>query len=281
MKKIITIMVIISIIIISTLAIIRNNKVSIKDSAEQNQNENKLGSDKMPSYYNEKYSTRYEDYAKQKPNLSIEEIVKQVNIGLDHKHYTNTKVTPYPNKSYILVNKYISLPNNYIPNNLDNLDTSYSRSGMKLVKNAKDMLEKMVEQAKNDGYTIRVMSSYRNYDYQVKLYNEYKRADGEEEADKYSARPGFSEHQTGLCIDIDDGIKPYTSFAKSESYKWMQNNSYKYGFIERYPQDKEQITGYNYEAWHYRYVGKNIAKYIHDNNITFDEYYVMFIENKK
>lgn len=280
MKKKLIITIIILIIIIPTLSIIRNSKVSIKEESTKN-SQNKLGSAKMPNYYHENYSTRYKNYSKNNSNLSLEEVITRVNIGLDHKYYTNTKITPYPNKTHILINKYIKLPNNYIPDNLENLDTSYSRDGMKLVKVAKDMLEKMVNQAKNDGYIIRVMSSYRSYDYQVKLYNEYKRADGEKEADKYSARPGFSEHQTGLCIDIDDGIKPYTSFAKSKSYKWMQNNSYKYGFIERYPEGKEHITGYDYEAWHYRYVGKNIAKYIHDNSITFDEYYVMFIENNK
>ena len=138
----------------------------------------------------------------------------------------------------------------------------------------------MFKAAQKDNIKIRVMSSYRDYLYQIKLYNKYKTEDKEENVDKYSARPGYSEHQTGLCVDIDDTVLPYDSFENSKSYKWMQNNSYKYGFIERYPKGKEDITGYSYEAWHYRYVGKKIAKYIHDYNITFDEYYVKFIEKK-
>ena len=173
------------------------------------------------------------------------------------------------------------MENDYIPENLEDLDTSYSRSGMKLVKSAKDSLEKMIESAKNDGYTIRVMSSYRSYNYQVNLYNRYVNTDGKEAADTYSARPGFSEHQTGLCVDIDDSKINYTNFEKSESFKWMQENAHLYGFILRYPEDKTEITGYTYESWHYRYVGKEIATYIKKHNITFDEYYVKFIENKK
>ena len=135
----------------------------------------------------------------------------------------------------------------------------------------------MYYDAKKEGYNIRIMSSYRSYNYQEKLYNNYKNKEGKEEADKYSARPGFSEHQTGLCVDIDDKNLNYEDFYKSSSYEWMINNSYKYGFILRYPKDKENITGYIYESWHYRYVGIDIAKYIHDNNITFDEYYSKYI----
>ena len=230
------------------------------------------------SYYKNEYKSRYSQFAKKNPNLPMEDVITRVNIGLDNKYYTHTKISQHLNKIYILVNKYTFLPDNYIPNNLEFLDTTYSREGMSLVKVAKVNFEKMYEAAKKDGIKIRVMSSYRDYLYQIKLYNKYKQEDGEENADKYSARPGFSEHQTGLCVDIDNGVLPYDSFEKSNSYKWMLDNSYKYGFIERYPRDKEDITGYIYEAWHYRYVGKKIAKYIHDYGITFDEYYVRFIE---
>ena len=140
------------------------------------------------------------------------------------------------------------------------------------------MLEIMVHEARKEGYDIRVMSSYRSYQYQEKLYNDYVAVDGKEEADAYSARPGFSEHQTGLAVDIDNNLLPYTSFEQTKTYTWMINNCYKYGFILRYPKDKEEITGYNYESWHYRYVGKDIAKYIRTHNITFDEYYIKFID---
>ncbi len=231
-------------------------------------------------YFRDEHLDRYIAYQEKNPSLKTEDIIKRVNIGLDKSYYEETKKTPYHNKDYILVNKYISMEDNYIPNHLEDLDLSYSRSGMKLVHTAKTALEKMVTAAKEEGYMIRVMSSYRSYNYQVNLYNKYVQNDGKEAADTYSARPGYSEHQTGLCIDIDDGIVNYTDFEQSKSFKWMQENAHKYGFILRYPKDKSEITGYTYESWHYRYVGKKIASYIKKHNITFDEYYVMFIENK-
>ena len=123
------------------------------------------------------------------------------------------------------------------------------------------------------------MSSYRSYDYQVNLYNNYVKSDGKDAADTYSARPGFSEHQTGLAVDIYNKELPYTSFEETKEFEWMQKNAYKYGFILRFPKDKVNITGYQYEAWHYRYVGKKAAKYIHDHNITLEEYYIKKVEN--
>ncbi len=250
--------------------------VPVKKANNKNIEENSKV--KKYPYYKKEYKKRYKTYQLLNPNLKFEKVIIKVNIGLDQKPYTNTKPADKLNKTNILVNKYRSLNPEYTPNNLVDLDPSYSRNGMKLVKFAKDMLEIMVHDAKKEGYDIRVMSSYRSYQYQEKLYNDYVAVDGKEEADTYSARPGFSEHQTGLAIDIDNNLLPYTSFEQTKTYTWMINNCYKYGFILRYPKDKEEITGYNYESWHYRYVGKDIAKYIHTHNITFDEYYIKFID---
>ena len=168
----------------------------------------------------------------------------------------------------------------YVPDNLEDISTNYSRSGMRLVSSAKDAFETLAEQALKDNKKVIAMSSYRSYQYQVNLYNRYVTNEGVNAADTYSARPGYSEHQTGLCVDVYDGVIDYTNFEKSDSYNWMMDNAYKYGFILRYPKGKENITGYQYESWHYRYVGKKIAKYIHDNDITFDEYYVRQIADK-
>lgn len=257
-----------------------NNRTEEKKSIHEEKLK-KLGNiNQKIDYFREEYLDRYLAYQEKNKELTPTEIVTRVNIGLDQEYYSKTRKSPYLNKDYLLVNKYIYMGEDYIPNNLESLDTSYSRSGMMLVKSAKEALEEMVTQAKQDGYTIRVMSSYRSYLYQVNLYNQYVENDGKKAADTYSARPGFSEHQTGLCIDIDDSKINYTNFENSSSYQWMQENADQYGFILRYPKGKEDITGYTYESWHYRYVGKKIASYIKKHNITFDEYYVMFIENK-
>lgn len=232
-------------------------------------------------YFNMDYIDRYLDYQKQNANLSMEDVITRVNIGLDQDYYTNTKESPYLNKIYLLSNKYLSMPSDYVPDNLEAISSNYARSGMKLVKEAREQFEALCEKAKEDGFTIRAMSSYRSYDYQVNLYNRYVEQDGKKEADTYSARPGFSEHQTGLVVDVDNTKLDYTDFEKTKEFDWMQENAHHYGFILRYPKNKENITGYTYESWHYRYVGEKIATYIHENNITFDEYYVKFIENKK
>lgn len=282
MKKLITYLMIIIMLIASiSYAITKNNNKQKLSNKIENKEEKTIKQMEKLDYYKKENKNRYISYYKKNKDLNTEDIVTRINIGLDNSYYTNTKISPYHNKDYILVNKYIKMKDNYIPENLENLDTSYSRSGMKLVRSAKIALEKMIEDAKKDGYTIRVMSSYRSYNYQVNLYNKYKEEDGEEQADTYSARPGFSEHQTGLCIDIDDNRLNYTDFENSKSFNWMQENAYKYGYILRYPKDKTEITGYTYESWHYRYVGEKIATYIKKHNITFDEYYVQFIEDKK
>lgn len=233
---------------------------------------------KKISYCDINKKQRYQKYQKSNSDLSLEDVITRVNLNLDYSFYTNTQETTYLNKDYILVNKYLYLSSDYVPENLEEIPTSYARSGMKLVSTANKNFIEMAKDAKNDGYPIIAMSSYRSYDYQVDLYNNYVKSDGVDAADTYSARAGFSEHQTGLCVDIYDGEISYTNFEKSPSFTWMQENAYKYGFILRFPKGKENITGYQYESWHYRYVGKKIATYIHKNNITFDEYYVKFIK---
>ncbi len=275
MKKIFKIL-ILGLIIIFLIFIFM---VKINDTSEKKSVATKSKYEQF-DFYNSKYKKRYESYHKKNPDLSTENVVTYVNIGLDNSFYTNTQKTPYLNKEYILVNKYLYLDSSYIPDNLENISVKYARSGMRLVKVAKDAFEKMASAALNDNRKIIAMSSYRSFQYQEQLYNRYVANDGVNAADTYSARPGFSEHQTGLCVDVYDGVIDYTNFEKTDSFIWMQDNAYKYGFILRYPDGKENITGYQYESWHYRYVGEKIAKYIHDKNITFDEYYAQKIDNK-
>ena len=261
-------------IIIVVLSLIMFDKNNSKD--EFNIKLDKLDNiDRKISYFKYKNIDRYIDYKEKNPNLSNKDIITRVNIGLDYPFYTNTKVSNHLNKIDILVNKYIYLPSEYIPDNLEEIDNKL------LVSDAKNSFIDLREDIKKENLNIRIISAYRSYSYQENLYNGYKDKDGEKEADTYSARPGFSEHQTGLVIDIDNTKLSYEEFEKTKEYNWMINNSYKYGFILRYPKGKEDITGYNYESWHYRYVGKKIAKYIHDHDITLDEYYIRFIDKEQ
>ena len=184
----------------------------------------------------------------------------------------NKNIISNPNNIDVLVNKNNRLPENYLPNDLEPIKNDFSEGMQYLRKEAKCYFEKMCSQAALDGYNILAVSTFRSYDYQENLYNNYCIEKGIETANMCSAKAGHSEHQTGLAVDVADKTGKYDNFIDTKEFEWMNNNSYKYGFILRYPKYKTDITGYIYEPWHYRYVGINLAKYIYMNNITFEEY---------
>ena len=267
LKKIILIFLICIIPIILSITISIKNKINLKKK-----------NNTLPKYYKNEKKREYEKYQKENKNIPLNKIIIDVNIGLNNKYYTHTSPSKNLNKPYILVNKYNYLTKDYIPQNLEEIKKEYALKGMKLVNYAKDAFEEMARNAKLENLNIIAMSSYRSYNYQLNLYNNYVQKDGRELADTYSARPGYSEHQTGLAIDIYNGTTDYNNFDQTKEFEWMNNNAYKYGFILRYPKNKEKETGYNYESWHYRYVTKAIATYIHKNKISLEEYYVTNIE---
>ena len=199
-----------------------------------------------------------------------------VNLDLDKPDYEDAvKVEKF--SIDMLVNKHRYLDEKYEPNDLMEIPEEYaSEAGMKSSRIAFNAFREMSNAASKDGLGIIINSAYRSYQDQVDLSEYYKKWYGQSYVDKYVAKPGFSEHQTGLAYDI--GSKSVNVFANSREYQWMKDNAYKYGFIERFTKRYENITGFRMEAWHYRYVGKDIAKYIHDNNISFEEYWAMFLD---
>ena len=289
MKKIIIILSsIIVVIFIILMIFLFNTNSKDKDIKDVKGNETKEEITKEEdnefsklSYYKEENLDRYKNYQTNNPDLSIEDIVTRVNLNLDKTPYTDTIPAVNLNTNYLLVNKFNYLDGNYIPENLELLDNSYAKSGIYLVKEAKDHIEKLIDQAKNDGMNIRIASAYRSYTYQENLYNNYVKNDGVENADTYSARAGYSEHQTGLAVDVTRAYDNFNNFENTDEYNWMLENAANYGFILRYPKDKEDITTYIYEAWHYRYVGIELAQKIKASNLTFDEYYVRYLESDK
>lgn len=281
MKKIIISLSIIIIILLSVLIYInidinntgdKENKKSKYDAVTLSKLKKLDMVNERINYFNFDLIDRYINYKNSNPDFDVIDVITKVNIGLDYKFYENTKEVTNYNSIDILVNKYNYLKSDYIPNNLVEINREYSNGSKVLVDVAAKAFEKMAEDAKNLGYTIRAVSTYRSYEYQNGLYTNYSKKDGIEKADTYSARAGYSEHQTGLAVDVDNEKINYTKFSKTEEYKWLINNSYKYGFILRYPENREDITGYSYENWHYRYVGNDAAKYIYNNGITYDEY---------
>jgi len=220
------------------------------------------------SYFKEDNLERYIKYHTSS-NLDNETIITYVNIGLDKEYYTSVNKIKKQDDVLVLVNKYNVLDKTYIPSDLEDISTKYG-SG-KLRKEAKNAFEEMCNAALKDNIKLYSGSAYRSYDYQKNLYDRYVLQDGKILADTYAARAGYSEHQTGLAIDILNGNWNYIS-ASDKEYTWLINNSYKYGYILRYPKGKEDITGYMYEEWHFRYLGKDIAKKVYELDITYDEY---------
>lgn len=175
----------------------------------------------------------------------------------------------------ILVNKTHSLPDDYEPADLIEPEVSTTKKLYVREIIHEDLLE-MFKAAEEDGKQLTISSGYRSYSYQKTLFNNYAARDGIEAASRYSARPGQSEHQTGLALDIaskSGKCKLSTCFKDTEEGKWLNENAWKYGFVLRYPEGKEEITGYMFEPWHFRYVGKKEAQKIYESGLTIEEYY--------
>ena len=234
--------------------------------------------EKQIDYFNNNYIDRYISYKNNNPELDLTQVIKNVNMQLDYDYYENITPAKNLNTEKIIVNKHYSLEDDYVPNNLEEISTRYALSDMKLVDVAKNAFENMASDASKEGYSIIAMSTYRSYKYQVNLYNKYVKQDGADVADTYSGRPGHSEHQTGLAVDVYNGKVNYTNFESTKEFDWMQEHAHEYGFILRFPSDKVNETGYRYESWHYRYVGVEAATYIKENNISFEEYYATKIK---
>lgn len=232
-------------------------------------------------YYIHKYLDRYLAYAEKNKETSIKDVVAIVNVNRDYDFYEHDIDTDIEKGILINVNKYYTLPENFEPIEISDISIRYSYAGNKMTKEANDAYVSMWNAAKAEGFTLIVNSSYRDFASQERVYNNIKASSGGKEADKVAARPGHSEHQTGLAIDVFEiGNQTTSTFKDSPAYTWLKDNAHLFGFIERYPEDKEYLTGYSFESWHWRYVGEEVAKIIHDENITFDEYYAYYIENQ-
>lgn len=234
--------------------------------------------DKKIDFFKNDYLDKYIEYKKLNPNLEIEEIVVNVNIGLDKPFFKDPKESINKHSTTVIANKYYFLGSNYIPKDLTKISSKCSSGNQYLNIEAATAYEELCNAAIKDGLLVKVTSSYRSYGYQSNLYNNYKRNSGEKEADKYSARPGYSEHQTGLAVDVASGTTSFLKFGKTKEFQWMLNNAHRYGFILRYTENYAPITGYISEPWHFRYVGVDIASYIHENPMTYEEYFVRFID---
>ncbi|MGM0920437.1 MAG: D-alanyl-D-alanine carboxypeptidase family protein [Bacillota bacterium] len=190
------------------------------------------------------------------------------------------QVVAQPHSIPVLINKTLSLPENFKPQNLvyPNVAFIFSEKNEKrmLRKEAATALEQLFIGAKKDGVTLLGVSAYRSYATQKALFDRYVAKDGYEKARTYSALPGTSEHQTGLAIDVTGGDGKCAAedcFGGTKEAVWLDQHASQYGYIIRYPKGKENITGYKYEPWHLRYVGKDVAATVSGQKITLEEYF--------
>jgi len=214
---------------------------------------------------------RYENL-KSDSNYSNEDIIFRVNARLDIKGYTDVITVSNPDDALVIVNKHYAVPEGYEPSGL--IDVG---NGQRMKKDAGEALIKMINDVKDAGMYLQAQSGYRSISTQTRLYNSYVEQDGIEATDLVSAKPLHSEHHTGLAIDVskDGTLEKY--FEDTPEFAWLSENAHKYGFILRYPNDKIDITGYDYEPWHYRYVGVEAATLIHNEGITYEEYVVKYL----
>ena len=215
--------------------------------------------------FNKEGEYELEYYAKDSSGNEISQKIKLIVVS-DPNNMTFTTSKGFKGKvidgvTYIddvlIANKTYSLPSDY---------------GNGLTSTTQSAFDKMNADAKSLGLNLWIASGYRSYATQKRLYNNYVSSDGKEAADTYSARPGYSEHQTGLAFDLNSVEE---SFANTDEGKWVKDNCYRYGLIIRYPKGKESITGYIYEPWHLRYVGVELATKLYNNGdwITLEEYF--------
>ena len=215
------------------------------------------------------------EYNKLEPEIkaeNIEDTQKEENKQTESLIKEENKIEKIDGVTYVdgilIVNKTYDLPKTYRTENSEN----YEFCTTCLTKETINAFNEMKADAQSIGLNLYISSGFRSYSYQENLYNNYVAQDGQLAADTYSARPGHSEHQTGLAFDlntIDD------SFAYTEEGKWVKDNCQKYGLILRYPKGKEAQTGYQYESWHLRYVGKELAQELYNNGnwITLEEHF--------
>lgn len=185
---------------------------------------------------------------------------------------------PYSVKS--LVNKQYALPEDYIPDDLVTVEVPTVLENpevRQLREPAANALKIMFDKAREDGIYLHARSGYRSYQTQAYLFNTHVENHGEEAANRFSARPGESEHQTGLAMDVTSesvNLQLTTSFGETTEGLWVRDHAHKYGFIIRFPEGKEAITGYQYEPWHLRYLGEALATEVYESGLTYEEYLV-------
>ncbi len=221
----------------------------------------------------------YIEYYKKNTDKELSDVIAIINVGANKPWYEGSSVTDETKGFAVLVNKFHILSENYDAGEIKKFSSTYAYGTVRANITVYEAFIQMANAARKDGVTLVLSSGYREHDYQEKIYNNMVKSKGQEYADKYAARPGSSEHETGLALDIlSTGMGAFTdNFDKTDAYAWLTSHAHEYGFILRYPEGKEHITGYSPESWHYRYLGVDLASKVKSEGITYDEYYAYYL----
>jgi D-alanyl-D-alanine carboxypeptidase len=221
-------------------------------------------------WYDPSRLDRYEIFAAAHPDISLDDIVWMVDCDLDKEPFDEATEIADPASTLVLVNKHYYLPSWYAPSDLAPVGATFMRA------EAAEALASLITEASSDGMRIWASSGFRSYETQVATYNGFVSRDGAWAADQYSAHPGFSEHQTGLVCDIC-GYDGYFEVDYAENV-WLADNAHRFGFIVRYTYENVDVTGYIAEEWHLRYIGREAATYMHENDVaSYEEYWVKHV----
>ena len=264
-KKLVIIPLILGIALIVFGLIYNNNNKPTTDNKNSHKNEFTI----VESNYLEKNYERYKAYQKQNSGYSDDQVITYVNVGLDKKEYIEAEKANINDGKLILVNKHYSIDKDYVPKTV-----SIGPLNALLQEDAAKDFNRMVEASKSAGINIFPLKAYTSYDEQDSIYLIAADEQGTTVAEKNYAKPGYSEYQTGLAVSISGND---LNFRYTKEYAWLINFSYKYGFIVRFPEGKEKITGFEFEPWHFRYVGIEAAKVIYEKHITLEEYYSRYV----
>ena len=264
----------------------KNNK---KEDTEKEKKLKELNNiNKKVKYFKMNNLDRYINYKNKNPDKEIKQIIKDVNMDLDKEPYKDMIKATNLNSINILVNKHNYLTEDYVPENLENINSSYALSNMKMVSIAKNAFENLSKDEEKKNLKVIAMSTYRSYEYQVDLYNRYVKTDGKEAADTYSGRPGNSEHQTGLAVDVYNVKESYTNFEKTKEY--TQYNGYKIGglYLNIISMPKDKIpSGYSKVSFNYgdsklegyQSINNNVT-YAADNSVKGSDFYLVYAINE-
>ena len=232
---------------------------------------------KKTSSSNSTLEDRVSAYMEENPELSEQQALLEVKMNLDYEPYTNIQEVEDPDAIDLLVNKYYQLPSDYIPSDLVSVTSSGENGNVQMREEAASAFEELVKAAKSEGIELSACSAFRSYSYQEDLFENGKAQGGLEYADQWWTRPGHSEHQTGLSVDIrlDGDTSDLDAPRYSDNYPWLLEHMHEYGFILRYPDDKKDYTLIEPESWHLRYVGVDAATEVYEQELCWEEYVAM------